>query len=83
MDKKLRRILALSAVVIIIGLYVASLVFAAMGGSLAVPLTMTCVLIVSYLAVYFHIGKVLADLLKRNRKNREDAEGASGGKDNE
>ena len=74
----MKRVFAWIAIIAIIAVYVVALVFAFMGGDLAVPVTMSCILGVAYLSFYFHIGKVFADILKRHKdKKKEEANEAS------
>ena len=70
MNKKVKRVLALVAVVAIVAVYGVALIYAIKGGNMAVPVVMACLMISMYLAVYFHIGKVLADVLKRHRDKK-------------
>lgn len=72
MNKKLKRILAWIAIIAIVAMYVIAIVFAFRGGDLAIPVTMSCILIVAYLSFYFHLGKVFAGIFSNRRKKKEE-----------
>lgn len=66
---KTKRILALIGVILVIAVYIVGLVFAFMGKGYSVTVVMTCILLASYIAVYFHFGQMLVNLVKRKNKN--------------
>ena len=68
----MKRVLAWIAIIAIAAAYVVALVFAVRGDSMAVPVAMSCILGITYLSFYFHIGKTFADILKRYREKKEE-----------
>ncbi len=68
MNKKVKRILAWIAIIAIVAVYVIAIVFAFRGGDLAIPVTMSCILIVAYLSFYFHLGRVFVNIFSNRRK---------------
>lgn len=72
MVQNMKRVFAWIAIIVIAAVYVTAIVFAVRGGDMAVPVTMSCILGVTYLSFYFHIGKTFADILKRHREKKEE-----------
>ncbi len=68
MNKKVKRILAWIAIIAIVAVYVIAIVFAFRGGDMAIPVTMSCILIVAYLSFYFHLGRVFVNIFSNRRK---------------
>lgn len=63
-----KRIWAMIAVILIIAVYVVGLVFAFMGNGYSIMVVTSCILLASYIAVYFHLGQVLVNLIKGKHK---------------
>lgn len=68
----MKRVFAWIGIIAIIAVYIIAIVFAVMGGDLAIPVTMSCIIGVAYLSFYFHIGKTFADILKRYREKKNE-----------
>lgn len=71
---KTKRVLAWIAIVLILAIYIVGLVFAMLGNGYTIPVVMTCLLLASYLAVYFQLGQALVRLFTR-KKNTIENEG--------
>lgn len=68
----MKRVFAWIGIIAIIAVYITAIVFAVMGGDLAIPVTMSCIIGVAYLSFYFHIGKTFANILKRYREKKNE-----------
>ncbi len=68
----MKRVLAWIAIIAIAAVYIVALVFAIRGGSLAIPVAMSCILGITYLSFYFHVGKTFADILKWYREKKDE-----------
>ena len=68
----MKRVFAWIGIILILAVYVVGLVFAVKGGDYSVPVVMSSILIIAYFSFYFHLGKMFADILKRNREKQEE-----------